>query len=90
MHRQRAQSVCEMSAMVANWVTDPSRWLCELLLERGNFDISPEHTIFGHVTGKMRTPKKVAATNFSDVAILRMLLQRASIRPYQTVCRFGP
>ena len=29
MHRQ--SPFCETSAKVTNWVTDPFRWLCELL-----------------------------------------------------------
>ena len=31
MYRQKAQSVCETSAKVTNWVIDPFRWLCEPL-----------------------------------------------------------
>ena len=31
MYRHRAQTVCETSAKVTNWVTDPFRWLYELL-----------------------------------------------------------
>ena len=33
MYRQRAQSFCEMSAKVTNWVSDPFNWFCELLRE---------------------------------------------------------
>ena len=42
MYRPWPSQFCEMPAKVTNWITDPLRWFCELLLlEGGDFDVSP-------------------------------------------------
>ena len=52
MYRHRAQSVCETSAKINDWVTDPLRWFCNInfcegfvVKEGGNLYVSPHYTV---------------------------------------------